>query len=60
MATEAKRYRVEENKPWGTWAVVELWPGGTVRSPFPTRQEAISREEDIATYFGDKLELVEV
>jgi len=30
LATEeVMEYRVEENKPYGTWAVVELFPGGT-------------------------------
>jgi len=38
---------------------VELWPGGTVRSPFKSKEEAIEREEEIGRYFGRKLRRVE-
>lgn len=54
-----KEYRVEENKPYGTWAVVEMWAEGTVRSPFNTKEEAIKREEEIGRYYGWKLKRVE-
>jgi uncharacterized membrane protein (UPF0127 family) len=56
---EVMEYRVEENKPYGTWAIVELWPTGTVRSPFKTGEEAINREEEIGKYYGWKLKRVE-
>jgi uncharacterized membrane protein (UPF0127 family) len=56
---EVMEYRVEENKPYGTWAIVELWPTGTVRSPFKTGEEAINREEEIGQYYGWKLKRVE-
>jgi len=61
---QIRPYRVEENVGYrgerlGTWAVVELWPGGTVRSPFRTKEEAIRREQEIADYYGWKVELVE-
>jgi len=58
-AGEVMKYRVEENKPYGTWAIVELWTTGTVRSPFKTREEAIKREEEIGKYYGWKLKRVE-
>ena len=45
-------YRVEENKPYGTWAVIELWEGGLVRSPFHGPDEAIERERIIAESRG--------
>lgn len=51
-------YKVEENKPYGTWAVVELWNGGLVRSPYKTKEEAVKCELAIRDYFDD-LELVE-
>ena len=57
---ESMEYRVEENKPYGTWAVVDLFPGRTVRSPFSTREEAIKREEEIGKYYGWKLKRVEL
>jgi len=56
---EVMEYRVEENKPYGTWAIVELFPSGMVRSPFSTREEAIKREEEIGEYYGWKLKRVE-
>jgi len=56
----AMEYRVEQNKPYSTWAIVELFPGGTVRSPFTTREEAIKREEEIGEYYGWKLMRVEL
>jgi uncharacterized membrane protein (UPF0127 family) len=60
LATEeTMEYRVEENKPYGTWVIVELFPGGTVRSPFSTKEEAIKREEEIGEYYGWKLKRVE-
>ncbi len=48
--TEIKPYRVEQNKT-GTWAVIEEWGYGTVRSPFATSEEAVKREEEIASYY---------
>lgn len=56
---DVKEYRVEENKGYGTWAVVELWSNGTIRSPFESREEAIKREEEIGRYYGWKLRRVE-
>jgi len=53
-------YRVEKNEPYDTWAIVELWPGGTVRSPFKSKDEAINREEEIGRYYGWKLRRVEL
>lgn len=52
-------YRVEKNEPYDTWAIVELWSGGTVRSPFKSKEEAIKREEEIGQDYGWKLRLVE-
>jgi len=57
-AEETMEYRVEKNEPYDTWAVVELWPGGTVRSPFKSKEEAIKREEEIGRYYGWKLRRV--
>ena len=51
-------YRVEKNEPYDTWAVVELWPAGTVRNPFKTEAEAVKREETIGEYYGWKLKRV--
>jgi uncharacterized membrane protein (UPF0127 family) len=56
---EIMEYRVEKNKPYGTWAIAELWAGGTVRSPFKSKEEAIKREEEIGQYYGWKLRRVE-
>jgi hypothetical protein len=39
---------IEKNTPGFGWAILELWPGGTVRSPFDTREAAIERERLIA------------
>jgi len=44
-----KCFWVEQN-PGGSWAIVEAWPGGVVRSPFDTKEEAIKREEEIADF----------
>ena len=43
-----KYFWVEKNLPYTTWAIVEAWLGGTVRSPFKTKEEAVKREEEIA------------
>jgi len=53
-----KHYWVERNVPYGTWAIVEAFPGGTVRSPFDTKEEAIEREEQIARSYEWNLQLV--
>jgi len=45
-------YRVVENKPYRSWAIVELWDGGVVRSPFGLAGEAIERERVIAEDLG--------
>ena len=45
---KAKCFWVEKNLPYDTWAIVEAWPGGTVRSPFKTKEEAVKQEEEIA------------
>lgn len=42
-----KHFWVEKNLPYDTWAIVEAWPGGTVRSPFETKEEAVKQEEEI-------------
>lgn len=55
---ELKHFWVEENKPYGTWAVVEAFPGGTVRSPFDTKEEAIKRELEIGVAYGWALKQV--
>ena len=47
-STELKYFWVEKNLPYDTWAIVEAWPGGTVRSPFKTKEEAVKQEEEIA------------
>lgn len=52
-----KNFWVEQN-PEGTWAIVEAWPGGAVRSPYRTREEAIKREEDIGKEYELRLKLV--
>jgi len=52
---EVMKYRVEKNKPYDTWAVVELWPGGTIRTPFESKEAASDREEEIGEYYGWKL-----
>ncbi len=52
------QFKVVENKPYGTYAVLELWAGGVVRSPFATREEAIEQEQSIRDYYSD-LELIE-
>jgi hypothetical protein len=54
---EIKNFWVEMN-PEGTWAIVEAFPGGTVRSPFKTNVEAIKREHDIAAEYGWNLKQV--
>jgi len=56
---EVMEYRVEKNESYDTWAIIELWPGGTVRSPFKSKEEAIKREEEIGRYYGWKLRRVE-
>jgi uncharacterized membrane protein (UPF0127 family) len=56
---EVMEYRVEKNEPYDTWAVVELWLGGTIRSPFKSKDEAIKREEEIGRCYGWKLRRVE-
>jgi len=58
-AKEVMEYRIEKNEPYDTWSVVELWPGGTMRSPFRSKEEAIKREEEIGRYYGWKLRRVE-
>lgn len=54
------QYRVEQN-PNSSWAIIELWEGGIIRSPFDSKDEAIKREQDIARYFqfDECLELLE-
>ena len=52
-----KHFWVEMN-PEGTWAIVEAFPGGTIRSPFKTKEEAIKREEQIAEAYEWKVKLV--
>lgn len=48
---KVKRYYwVEKNEPYDSWAIVEAWPGGNTRSPFRSKEEAIKREEEIASY----------
>ena len=47
-SAELKYFWVEKNLPYDTWAIVEAWPGGTVRSPFETKEEAVKQEEEIA------------
>ena len=47
-SAELKYFWVEKNLPYNTWAIVEAWPGGTVRSPFETKEEAVKHEEEIA------------
>ncbi|GAI27091.1 unnamed protein product, partial [marine sediment metagenome] len=42
-----KHFWVEKNLPYDTWAIVEAWPGGTVRSPFETKEKAVKQEEEI-------------
>ncbi len=54
-----KRYWVEKNLPYDTWAIVELWPTGTVRTPFVSKQEAVDREEEIAKVSGWTIRRVE-
>ncbi len=58
--TEVMKYRVEKNEPYDTWAIVELWPGGTVRTPFESKEVAIKREEEIGEYYGWKLKRAEL
>ena len=53
-----KHFWVEENKPYGTWAIVEAFPGGTVRSPFDTKEEAIKREREIGVAYEWNLKQV--
>jgi hypothetical protein len=55
---EPRHFWVEKNVPYETWAIVEAFPGGTVRSPFDTKEEAIERENDIAEYREWKIKLV--
>jgi len=57
---EVMKYRVEKNEPYDTWAIVELWPTGTVCSPFKTGEEAINREEEIGKYYSWKLKRVDL
>ncbi len=45
-------YKVTENKPYGTWAIEELWEGGVVRSPFSCPGAAIEQERVIAQNSG--------
>ena len=45
-------YRVVENKPYGTWAIEELWEDGVVRSPFNLAGDAIEQERVIAEHYG--------
>jgi len=52
-----KNFWVEQN-PEGTWAIVEAFPGGTIRSPFKTKEEAIKREQDIGRYYQWRLKQV--
>jgi len=58
--TEVMKYRVEKNEPYDTWAIVELWPGGTVRTPFDSKEAAVKREEEIGEYYGWKLKRAEL
>jgi len=53
-----KHYWVEKNLPYDTWAIVEAFPGGKVRSPFDTKEEAIKREEQISEAYEWKAKLV--
>jgi len=46
-SAKLKYFWVEKNLPDDTWAIVEAWPGGTVRSPFNTKEEAIQQEKEI-------------
>lgn len=55
---ELRHFWVEKNVPYETWAIIEAFPGGAVRSPFDTKEEAIERENDIAEYYGWKIKLV--
>lgn len=54
---QIRRIRVEENKGYGTWAIVELWHGGVVRSPYPTKAAAIETARYLANYYGYGLEI---
>jgi uncharacterized membrane protein (UPF0127 family) len=55
---EVREYRIERISPDGLWRIVELWPGGTVRTPFESKEEAIQREEDIGHEYGWNLKRV--
>jgi len=57
-SAELKYFWVEKNLPYDTWAIVEAWPGGTVRSPFLTKEEAIKREEEFGAEYEWKLKRV--
>ncbi len=54
-SAELKYFWVEKNLPYDTWAIVEAFPGGTVRSPFKTTVEAIKREHEIGAEYGWKI-----
>ena len=47
------QFKVERNEPYNTWAVIELWEDGLVRSPFKTKQEAIDYEREARDYYPD-------
>jgi len=57
-AEKLKHFWVEENVPYHTYAIVEAWAGGTVRSPFNRKEEAIAHERTIAQDFGWNMKLV--
>ncbi len=50
--------RVTENKGFSTWRIEELWPGGTIRSPFGSADQAVAREQDIAEAYGFEVTIV--
>ena len=57
-SAETPRYFWVETNPEGTWAIVEAFPEGTIRSPFKTSAEAVRREHDIAAEYGWHLKQV--
>ncbi len=58
LPAEIKYFWVEKNLPYDTWAIVEAWPDGTVRSPYKTKNDAIQQEEKIGKYNEWNLKLV--
>ncbi len=55
---DKRHYWVEQNLPYHTWAIRELWSGGLVRSPFSSKIEAMEREDEIARAYGWEVQRV--